>query len=95
MSTDMIPTNLQPIDGPATDPGAPFIRVMIDKANGRAVIALDAAAIDALTDILAAGAPYDLVTDPGTYGMTQAQADLLSLVAGQLSTPLLKARGWL
>lgn len=84
---------------PATDPtpdGAPFVRVAVDKPNGRAVIALDADAIDALLQFVDdLGPGYDLTQNPGSYGVDDATAHRLADVMGRITGPLAKLKGYL
>jgi len=94
--SDLLPATATPVPPVDAGPdGAPFVRVLIDRDNRRAIIALDAAAIGALIDIIDAGAPHDLSLDPGVYGISQDQADTMAHVAGQLHGPLLKVLGYL
>lgn len=91
--TNLIPATPQP----DTDtPDAPFVRVVGDKPNGRAVIALDADAIDALLHYLDDIGPlHDLVTNAGSYDLDDATAARVSDVVYRISGPLNKLKGYL
>jgi hypothetical protein len=92
MATDLTPTT-----GTATpDGGTPFVRVVADKTHGRAVIALDADAIDALLQFVDdLGPGYDLTQNPGTYGIDDATAHRLADVMGRITGPLSRLKGYL
>jgi hypothetical protein len=72
-----------------------FVAVGTDKATGRALVAIDAAAVDALSDLLDNHVPYDLATDPGVHGVDQDTADRVSAVRHAILTPLLRLQGYL
>lgn len=94
MSTDITPVGTDH-SMPAPD-GAPFVRVLIDKANGHAIVALDARAVAALLSYIDdLGPGYDLVQNPGSYGVDADRADYLSDVTGRITTPLAKLLGYL
>ncbi len=90
-------TDLTTSDSPATDnDGTPFVRVYADKASGRAVIALDADAADALLQYLDdIGPSYDLAMNPGNYGVSDDDGVRISNIISRISGPLNKARGYL
>ncbi len=72
-----------------TDPGTPFVRVYLDRDTGRAVIALDRAAVNHLTHYLDdIGPGYDLSMNPGSYGLDDATATAVSDVVSRISGPL-------
>ncbi len=80
----------------AADGGTPFVRVIADRDNHRAVIALDAAAIDELLRYLDDIGPYyDLRMNPGSYGLDDPTANSVADVVGRISGPLNKLRGYL
>lgn len=95
--SDMLPTTATPIPSDqATPDGAPFVRTYIDKDTGRAIIALDGAAVDDLLQLIQdLGPGYDLTQNPGTYGVDQATADRLADTAGRITGPLAKLKGYL
>jgi len=68
----------------------PFVRVYLDRETGRAIIALDRDAVDALVAYLDdIGPGYDLAIDPGTYGFTDADAaTAIADVIGRIAAPL-------
>ncbi len=67
-----------------------FVAVGTDKATGRAIIAIDAAAVDALSGLL----DRFLCSDDGMY--PQDDSDRASaVVASAISRPLLKLQGFL
>lgn len=73
---------------PAT-PDRPYVRVYLDRDTGRAVIALDADAVDALTHYLdELGPSYDLSVNPGYYGVDDATGARVADVVGRISGPL-------
>lgn len=81
--------DLTPIDSTPTPPAAPYVRVYLDRDTGRAVIALDADAVDALTHYLDdLGPGYDLSLNPGNYGLDDATAATVADVIGRISSPL-------
>ncbi len=85
MGTDLTPTS----DSPSGDNQAPFVRVYLDQATGRAVIALDRAAVDALTSYLDdIGSGYDLTQNPGSYGLADDEAARIGGVVSPISGPL-------
>lgn len=66
----------------------PFVRVYT-YSDGRAIIALDAAAVDQLLYYLDdLGPGYDLTQNPGAYGVDQDAADLVTDVVGRITAPL-------
>ena len=75
-------------DGPAGDQ-VPFVRVYLDRDTGRAVIALDRAAVDILKDYLdELGPRFELATDPGAHGLRDDEAARVRDVIGRISDPL-------
>jgi len=67
----------------------PFVRVLLDQSTGRAVIALDRAAVDALTSYLDdIGPGHDLTNNPGRYGLADDQAARIAGVVARISGPL-------
>ena len=71
------------------DDQAPFVRVLLDRATGRAVIALDRAAVDALIEYFdGIGPGYDLTNNPGFYGLADDQAARIGDVVARISGPL-------
>lgn len=83
MGSDLTPT----ADG--VDDQTPFVRVLLDRDTGRAVIALDRAAVDALTAYLDdIGPGYDLTNNPGSYGLADDQAARIGDVVARISGPL-------
>lgn len=95
--SDLIPTTATPIPTDQDTPdGAPFVRVYADRPTGRAVIALDSDAVDAVLDFVdQLGPGYDLTQNPGTYGLDQAAADRLADVIGRITGPLAKLKGYI
>jgi hypothetical protein len=76
---------------PATDsaPAGPFVRVYLDSATGRAVIALDRDAVDHLVHYLDdIGPGYDLAVDPGSYGLDDVTATAIDDVVSRIAAPL-------
>jgi hypothetical protein len=71
-----------------------FVGVVVDRANNRAHIGLDAPASDALgtlvDNVVNAGIGYN----PGSFGLTQDDADDLLAVAHAIDGPLLKLHGY-
>ncbi len=95
MTADLTPADPTTPADDAGD-GSPFVRVVVDKPNGRAVIALDADAIDALLHYLDdLGPGYDLTMNPGAYGVDDDTAHRVAGVVGRISGPLGKLRGYL
>ncbi len=88
-------TDLTASDSPATDNTTPYVAVGTDKATGRAIIALDAAAVDALTDILDDLVGSGRFSDPGAHGISDDAAVQQSAVAHAILRPLLKLQGFL
>lgn len=90
--TDLIPTTATPIPGASnqdTADGAPFVAVYTDRDTGRAIVALDRDAADALLDLLVQVGPgYDLTINPGVYGLDQGDADRLDSVRARITGPL-------
>lgn len=91
MSTDL--ANIQP-DPHAQDAGM-FVAVGTDKATGRAIVGLDAAAVDALLDLIEHVDLHDLGQNPGNYSTSQDDADRILALGYALRTPLLKMQGFL
>lgn len=93
MTQDLSTTQAAPggINGDqyAADNGM-FVAVGTDKTTGRAIIALDAAAVDALTDLL----DRALSSDDLRYPQDDTDANS-SVVASAIYTPLLKLQGFL
>ncbi len=94
-TADLTPATPTPA-GDDADHGSPFVRVAVDKPTGRAVVALDAAAIDALLHYLDdLGPGYDLTMNPGSYGVDDATAHRVADVIGRVAGPLRKLQGYL
>jgi transposase-like protein len=72
-----------------THADSPFVSVGTDKATGRAIIGLDAAAVDALTGIL-----DDLVNSDSFMYSDDADHAQQSHVAHAILRPLLKLQGF-
>jgi hypothetical protein len=82
MTDSILPATTQTADGM-------FVAVGTDKATGRAIIALDAAAVDALSNLL----DRFIHSDDGMY--PQDDTDRLSgVVARAISPALLKLQGF-
>lgn len=98
MNRPGLPTTAQPTAGDTSGPlaGDPyaaqqgqFVAVGTDKATGRAIIALDAAAVDALTGLL------DRAVNSDDLRYPQDDTDRASsVVATAILGPLLKLQGY-
>jgi hypothetical protein len=91
MSTDI--TQFDP-DASAQAAGM-FVAVGTDKTNGRAIIALDAAAVTALLDLIDQVDLHDLSQNPNNYGVGQDVADGICAVGYAVRAPLLRMQGYL
>ncbi len=90
-------TDITTSDSPATSADrSPSVRVYADRATGRAVIALDATAADALLQYLDdIGPSYDLSMNPGRYGVSDDDGARIADIIYRISGPPNKARGYI
>jgi hypothetical protein len=86
MSTDI--TQFQP--DPSAQSSGMFVAVGTDRATGRAIVALDAAAVDALTHLLDDVVYSDQYMYPDNDNDAQSHS-----VASAIVGPLLKLQGFL
>lgn len=73
---------------------SPYVAVALDRDNQRAIIGLDSAAVDGLLSLIELADLHDLSQNPGSYGIDQDTADLITAVGYAIKGPLQKLQGF-